>query len=96
MIVMGHWHRYFWTIDTHVNRTGVATRCLDSQQVSLDRVRNRDPGRNGSETTQCMQTSSVRMFNFDDMTSVSVSVTRSVCKLHEEVRRAFIGEALRG
>jgi len=36
------------------------------------------------------------MFNFDDMTSVSVSVTRSVCKLHEEVRRAFIGEALRG
>ena len=37
-----------------------------------------------------------RMFHFDDMTSVSVSVTRSVCKLHEEVRRAFFGEALRG
>jgi hypothetical protein len=34
--------------------------------------------------------------HFDDMTSVSVSVTRSVCKLHEEVRRAFFGEALRG
>ena len=43
-----------------------------------------------------MQTSSVKMFHFDDMTSVSVSVTRSVCKLHEEVRRAFFGEALRG
>ena len=39
-----------------------------------------------------MQTSSVRVFHFDDMTSV----TRSVCKLHEEVRRAFFGEALRG